>query len=371
MPHGKTEFDTDAGHDLANSDAALTPREIEHAISERETERRRLSRQRFWFHLLSFLFGFPGIVLLAASAFLLYFNPVPVRAPGLWQVLSVKWLAPVGSLLLLMGVAFGSVYKRYHPAWMLLGLGGILGLVILACLPDQKRKRLAYLRERMLDLRDLLDPAVQSELVVVAVPASALTLPSRRAPDAVSVQPIPPAVRDMALPVAQAVPAVPVLRAVRRQPRANAPCCPFCGCEVDPISDSHCLDCAIDLSTSTLQAEVERLCGQRTLDQVKSFLFGLPGLGLAVASAILFTLNRYLLSASLFAIAGGVLLWVGIYYSVAYKRYNRCWTLLGLLGLIGLLAIVFLPDEKGRRLRRMRAILRWRRDWAPAEARRR
>jgi hypothetical protein len=47
----------------------------------------------------------------------------------------------------------------------------------------------------------------------------------------------------------------------------------------------------------------------------------------------------------------------GIGFAVAYRRDNLAWALVGLLGFVGLVVVACLPDQKGKRLRRIRALL--------------
>ncbi len=128
--------------------------------------------------------------------------------------------------------------------------------------------------------------------------------------------------------------------------------CPFCESRIE-AEDTECPDCGKDLDHETVREQYHELKRQRTQNQLLSFVFGLPGLIIGVAGAIM----GDSLVGVLMLVGGGILLWVGIGFGVAYKRYNLAWILLGLLGIIGLIVLVFVPDEKGKRLRRFREIL--------------
>lgn len=47
-------------------------------------------------------------------------------------------LSLLGSILLLVGLAFYAKGKGRHPAWCLLGFLSIIGIIILACLKDKE-----------------------------------------------------------------------------------------------------------------------------------------------------------------------------------------------------------------------------------------
>jgi hypothetical protein len=53
----------------------------------------------------------------------------------------------IGSGLLALGALFFGPTKRFNLAWMLLGLLGVIGLIVVACLPDQKGKRMKLIRQ--------------------------------------------------------------------------------------------------------------------------------------------------------------------------------------------------------------------------------
>jgi hypothetical protein len=101
-----------------------------------------------------------------------------------------------------------------------------------------------------------------------------------------------------------------------------------------------------------LEEEAGRLRRQRLVCQLLSFVFGLPGLGLLVGAAWQPAPLRTWLQ-----VVGNLLLWVGIAFGVAYKRYRWKDVLLGLVPIIGLLILVCLADQKGQRLARLRSIL--------------
>jgi DNA-directed RNA polymerase subunit M/transcription elongation factor TFIIS len=138
----------------------------------------------------------------------------------------------------------------------------------------------------------------------------------------------------------------------RRRRRRVELHCPYCLAAVEP-EDAACPECGRRLDLDRIEAEVDELQQERGRNQLLSFVFGLPGIGLAIGSAFVGDLPR-----SLLLTGGGLLLWVGIFFGVAHKRDNLLWALLGVLGCIGLLVLAILPDEKGQRLGRLRRYIR-------------
>lgn len=138
-----------------------------------------------------------------------------------------------------------------------------------------------------------------------------------------------------------------------RRARAVELGCPYCGTVIS-TAKMECPECEENLDAESLRAEQDRLQKQRFWSQILSFVFGLPGLGLIIVGLV----QRPLPHAPFSMLAGGALLWVGIGFGVAYKRDNLAWVLLGLLTWIGLIIVAGLSDEKGKRLERIRALLR-------------
>lgn len=99
----------------------------------------RLRWTRSLFQGLMFLFVVPGIVMVAVAV-VLQISEYP-------SALAVNGFYGGGNLLILLGVALGAPHKRFNLAWMLLGLLGIFGLIVLACLPDVKRQRMKRIRQ--------------------------------------------------------------------------------------------------------------------------------------------------------------------------------------------------------------------------------
>jgi hypothetical protein len=129
--------------------------------------------------------------------------------------------------------------------------------------------------------------------------------------------------------------------------------CPFCGEAVEPEC-TDCPRCRRELRLDLVYADEYRLPSQRARSQVLSFAFGLLGIGLAIGAQFLPGTQLRALA----GLAGFLLLWAGIGFGVAYKRFNLTWAWLGLLGICGLIILACLPDEKGPRLRRLRHFLR-------------
>jgi hypothetical protein len=89
----------------------------------------------------SLAFGVPGIILQLAGNFMARAEAFGLSSPGsggppggagLWLVVSV-----LGTILLIYGLCLYAKSKGYHPAFGLLGLLSILGIIILAVLPDK------------------------------------------------------------------------------------------------------------------------------------------------------------------------------------------------------------------------------------------
>jgi hypothetical protein len=90
--------------------------------------------QRTRYNLLSFALGIPGL--------LLYFGCGALsRAARASGDETLAMIALFGILLAIAlyggGLAFSAMYKGQHPAWGLLGLTCIIGLIIIALLPDR------------------------------------------------------------------------------------------------------------------------------------------------------------------------------------------------------------------------------------------
>ncbi len=117
--------------------------------------------------------------------------------------------------------------------------------------------------------------------------------------------------------------------------------------------DIDCHGCAGDLGHGTIREQYHELKHQRSQNQLLSFAFGLPGLIIAVAGVFM----HDSIVGVLMIVGGIILVWIGIAFGVAYKRYNLGWVVLALLLVIGLVVLAFVPDEKGKRLRRFRELL--------------
>jgi hypothetical protein len=108
-------------------------------------EARRLERARGRDQLLSFGFGLPALALQFVGACLLVFGK-----PGTDGILPLG----AGTVLLCIGIGFAINYKRYNLAWILLTLLGVVGLFVLAVIPDEKRRRLRQIRNIMLKVEE-------------------------------------------------------------------------------------------------------------------------------------------------------------------------------------------------------------------------
>lgn len=78
------------------------------------------------------MFGVPGIVLQFVG-WLMQGDTIPGGSP-LGLVVQV-----VGTVLLIVGLSFYARAKGHHPAWGLMGLLSIIGLIVLAVLPDRRK----------------------------------------------------------------------------------------------------------------------------------------------------------------------------------------------------------------------------------------
>jgi len=83
----------------------------------------------------SFVFGIPGLVLQTAGWIGLNLSDSSGSEPGLSVALWAGALL-VGTGLLLLGLGFYAASKGRSPAWCALGLLGIIGFIVLACLTD-------------------------------------------------------------------------------------------------------------------------------------------------------------------------------------------------------------------------------------------
>ncbi len=82
------------------------------------------------YNSISFVFGIPGLILQTAGWF--------IRDPEGFLTPLGSILAYGGTGLLLVGFLFYAKAKGRHPAWCLMGLLSLIGLIILACLKDKK-----------------------------------------------------------------------------------------------------------------------------------------------------------------------------------------------------------------------------------------
>jgi hypothetical protein len=78
----------------------------------------------------SLLFGIPGLILQIVGR--LFVEP---SHPVLGFAITL-----IGTILLLIGFALYAKAKGRHPAWCLMALLSIIGLIILACLKDKTKE---------------------------------------------------------------------------------------------------------------------------------------------------------------------------------------------------------------------------------------
>ena len=83
----------------------------------------------------SFVLGIPGLVLQTAGWFIR-------DAEGFMTPVGFT-IALCGTGLLLVGFMFYAKAKGRHPAWCLMGLLSLIGLIVLACLKDKSVQQAA------------------------------------------------------------------------------------------------------------------------------------------------------------------------------------------------------------------------------------
>jgi hypothetical protein len=118
--------------DCRECDFPLTPVDLQEELED-------LTRKRSRYQMLSMVLGVPGLILAVVSGFQEVF------------LLRVSVLF-VGFVLFGVGIAYAVAYKRDNLVWALLGFMSILGLVVLACLPDQKGVRLKRIKDLLYEL---------------------------------------------------------------------------------------------------------------------------------------------------------------------------------------------------------------------------
>ena len=80
----------------------------------------------------SLMFGVPGIVMQIAGYMM------QKDAIGGGHALGLV-IGLTGTVLLMVGLSFYARAKGHHPAWCLMGLLSIIGLIVLGLLPDRKK----------------------------------------------------------------------------------------------------------------------------------------------------------------------------------------------------------------------------------------
>ena len=95
------------------------------------------------YNLLSFALFLPGFALSIGGQLLM----THAGDADLGPMLAGFAAAGLGVLLLIAGFGCYAIYKGRSPAWGLLGLLSWIGLIVLAALPDENKKRLTVLSE--------------------------------------------------------------------------------------------------------------------------------------------------------------------------------------------------------------------------------
>jgi ssDNA-binding Zn-finger/Zn-ribbon topoisomerase 1 len=139
--------------------------------------------------------------------------------------------------------------------------------------------------------------------------------------------------------------------------------CPHCD-RLTAADEERCERCGEIIDDDEVEEMIEALKRERAFQNGMSFAFGVPGLLLGFVSA--FALNAAehgpsptaVLIAVGLGLLGAVLLITGICFAAMYKGLHPAWALLGLLHLLGFIVLAVMPDQKGRRLLRLRNLLR-------------
>jgi hypothetical protein len=105
-----------------------------------------LQAKRMWFQILCFVFGLMGLGCFLAGTYLAIMNAGPTRYYDPTRLWIGGGLLLGGHLVFWVGIAFGVAFKRTSLADIWLGLLGVLGLIILMCLHDQKARRLKRMK---------------------------------------------------------------------------------------------------------------------------------------------------------------------------------------------------------------------------------
>lgn len=88
----------------------------------------------------SLMIGVPGIAMQIGGRVMMVMSE-PSTDPRVKQDTSLELpglgLALVGTVLLIIGLGLYAKSKGHHGAWGLMGLLSIIGLIVLACLPDR------------------------------------------------------------------------------------------------------------------------------------------------------------------------------------------------------------------------------------------
>jgi hypothetical protein len=79
----------------------------------------------------SLAYGIPGLVLQIGGSFVEQFCTTPAAA-GIDKIVTL-----IGTVLLLVGLAFYAKAKQRHPAWCLMACLSIIGWIVLAGLEDK------------------------------------------------------------------------------------------------------------------------------------------------------------------------------------------------------------------------------------------
>jgi hypothetical protein len=137
--------------------------------------------------------------------------------------------------------------------------------------------------------------------------------------------------------------------------------CPYCQ-ERIPSSDERCRWCGRKVDCASVEDELVRLRKERTLYNLLSIAFGLPGLALSAMTSPVMDATKQggAGNATLLwpiVLLGPVLLLVGVIFYAKYKGQHAAYGLFILLGCIGLIVLAVLNDKKAKQIRRLKRFL--------------
>jgi len=136
--------------------------------------------------------------------------------------------------------------------------------------------------------------------------------------------------------------------------------CPYCREKVGP-TENTCPRCDKDLEVAMIGAQLAWLLRQRRRNLLLAFAFGSL---FVVTTTVLFlssdlgvTLEEEPFLGALGALVALISMCVALGCAVSYKLDNVLWGLLVLFNIPGVALLLLLPDQKGRRIARMRRFI--------------